>query len=104
MRKKYEYHIDDFSFEDQHLGHCLYCDRANSFGTYSRPSCQKNRAKKRVIIDHEPDMEGIGEEELLLCNDCAKQIRKDAERHGYKVTVHTLTKKEIKKIIEHYTS
>ena len=61
------------------------CDNAGT-GT-SRivaPQCYSNRAKVSIIIKyHELSNET---DELSLCEDCAINVTKDAEKHGYTVT------------------
>ena len=91
-RRDYEYHTDRFSMGKPRL----YCDRANSFGTYAHPSCIKNEATKKVTILHG---EYSKPEYLVLCAECASGIAKQARGYGYKVKIENLSQAERNRIL-----
>jgi hypothetical protein len=71
-------------------GQVLMCDRDSS-----SPSCYKGKAEYELVVDYNSPS---GEKDvLLLCKNCVDGIRKDALRHGYKVTVRKLRAKEMSK-------
>ena len=90
--KPYLYHINRYGYQKE-----LICDRANSFGSYSHPSCFKNEADNLVVIYHAcPSDEGWYDiDVLLLCNECLSDLRVGSEWQSFK-----LSASDKKRIIE----
>lgn len=96
--KPYSYHIEGrYSLG----GKELYCDRSSSFGSYGFPSCFNNPATKKVTIHYD---EYSRPDHLVLCDECAEELRKDLERHGYENKVEKLSKEDKEAIIEYALS
>jgi hypothetical protein len=60
----------------------MICENSSSRATQiGIPQCFMNTATT-IITVHYHELES---DTLLLCNECAKHLRKDARRHGYKI-------------------
>ena len=61
------------------------CDNDSSMGTGigGISQCYKGKVEYEVEIIY-----GAGDSDTLyLCSDCMKEVKRDAQRHGYKVNV-----------------
>ena len=62
----------------------MQCENASRLGHYPvvSPQCYDGAATRIVTIQYNE----VEKDTLLLCNNCAKAVAKDARRRGYKVT------------------
>jgi len=64
----------------------MYCERRSTKGNVSYPTCFNNKAELKLIVEYNECDKDI----LYLCNSCGEAIKKDAEKHGYKVNIFNL--------------
>jgi len=59
------------------------CDNDSSMGhTVINPQCFKGVPSFKVAVQYNE----VESDTLTLCADCAQAVKRDARRHGYKVT------------------
>jgi len=87
-RRSYEFHIDNK----------VICDRANSFGSYSYPSCYKNVGNNMVVVYYYGPVGYHDINILLLCDECFNKLKKEFDKYQ----VFKLTKSDMDKIKKHY--